>query len=93
MGDARSLVKLYKWCISEGYVHKNGKPVTRMAIWLRMWRWAVKPENQKKAQEIFNTACRDSGEFYTDADWKEYIDARARCRSVLTRHQFNEYFK
>ena len=93
MGDARSLVKMRKWCIAEGYVHKNGTPATKMAIWFKMWRWALKPENQKKAQEIFNKASRDVGEFYTDTEWKEYLDSRARCSGVLTPHQHHEYFK
>ena len=93
MGNARSLVKLYKWCISEGYVHADGKPVTKMAIWMRMWRWALKPENNKRAQEIFNRASRDVGKFYTDDDWKEYMDSRARCRGLLSVHQVEEHFK
>jgi len=94
MGTARSIPKLAEWCRKNGYVHKTtGKAVTNGGIWLKMWRWALRPENLEEARKIFNQASRDSGMFFTKGEWDEYIHTRAKCGSMLTPNQYETFVK
>ena len=92
MGTARSLGKLQKWCIENGYVHKTtGKKPTIGAIWLKMWRWALRTKNLKEAEEVFNKASRDSGQFFTHEEWLEFLTSKAKCGSMLTINQYDKF--
>lgn len=78
MGEARSQQRLREWCARNGFINpKTGDMPSQMAVWNRMWRWALMSENQKAAYDIFNKAMRDEGKFYSWEDWKEFLDDRA----------------
>lgn len=57
MGVARSVGMVCKWCKAHGYVNpKTGRKPKDMAVWFRMYRWMIRPENQEVAYKIFKDA-------------------------------------
>lgn len=77
MGDARSTSKLVEWCKTQGMVNSKGKSPTRMGVWLAMWRYALKNEQQarkfyegEKFSEIDNPPMKDS-------EWLDLLKQRA----------------
>lgn len=92
MGTARSAIKLVDWCISQGIKNPHtGKPPTRMGVWKAMWTWALLPENLKTSQAIFNKAMSEAGEFYTDAEWKEFATIKAKGGVELGKRKYREF--
>lgn len=58
MGDGRSYNKLAKWCASDGCISpQTGNIPHRMAVWLRLWRWAL--ANPRQAFELSNYFIKD----------------------------------
>lgn len=78
MGPARSITKLTEWCKSQGCKNPlTGKPPTRMGVWKSMWRWALLPENERTAFEIFKKSLASEGELVVLEKWNEYIHSKA----------------
>lgn len=79
MGTARSYIKLVNFCVIQGWVSPvTRKRPTRMSCWFSMWRWAIKPENQQDAYQIYNSSLRDEGQYLSWEGWMELLDERAQ---------------
>ena len=92
MGNGRSCVKLAKWAGKQGLKNPNtGKPPSPMAVWFAMWRWALIPENQKVAYDIYNKAQLDLGGFVSPEQWKEFIKDKASV--CLDKKRYANYLK
>lgn len=78
MGPARSTIKLVEYCVSHGWLNpRTGKAPTRMGCWFSMWRWALRPENQEDAYQMYQKSLLDEGLFCTKEAWKELLQERA----------------
>jgi hypothetical protein len=92
MGTAGSMAKLVNFCVSEGKKNpKTGKPPTRMSVWKAMWTWALLPENLATARKIFDKNMSASGEFYSDAEWKEFVFTKAKGGVELGKKKYNRF--
>lgn len=90
MGVNRSFSKLVDYCIKEGMVNRlTHRPPNRMSIWAAMWNWAIKPENQKKAYDIYQQYMLDNGQFCSEKEWEELLDRTAR--NVLEEKRYDRW--
>lgn len=79
MGMDRSFDKLVDYCDEHGIVNRvTHKPPNRMSVWVAMWRWAIKPENQKVAYEMYNQYKRDIGEYCSWNEWQGILNDTAQ---------------
>lgn len=79
MGGARSTVKLVDYCALQGWLNPiTRKPPSRMAVWFGMWRWAIRPENQERAYQLYNKAKLDDGEYCSREEWLSLLSERAK---------------
>jgi hypothetical protein len=80
LGRAKSVTKLQKWCKENVLVNQDtGKAPTHMALWFAMWRWALRPENQGTAREIYNQYLFDCLKpELDDLGWRELMLKRAK---------------
>jgi hypothetical protein len=86
MGKGRSINKMCGWCKLHGYENPDtGKPPTWMAVWFRMYRWMIRPENQEEAFQIFSEAEKNdnnrihfSYEGETRQHFKMWLKSQAR---------------
>lgn len=87
MGMDRSFDKLVQYCADNGIVNRvTRRPPNRMSVWVAMWRWAIKPENQKIAYEMYNQYKRDIGEYCTWDEWRSILDDTAQ--SILRENAY-----
>ncbi len=81
MGDARSYQKLQGYCVTQGWINPDKKRKNRvpgrMALWFAIWRWAIRPENQTQAYEVYQKVEMDDGRFCTLAEWQALLEERA----------------
>lgn len=82
MGSARSVGKVLKYLNAKGIINKEtGRPVTHMAIWFSMYRWAM--NHLDESYRIFNTAMADEGKFHTQAEWEAFVVEKA---GIIVKH-------
>lgn len=92
MGDAGSMAKLVNMCAAQGKKNPHtGKPPTRMGVWKAMWTWALLPENLKTSKDIFMKSKSTSGEFYTDAEWKELATTKAKGGVEFGKERYKKF--
>ena len=78
MGNARSIGRLQKWCLSHEIVNpKTFNVPTRMGLWKTMWRWATR--NQEQAKEIWiKSMGKDTSTLNVVDDWDTVIHRNAK---------------
>lgn len=92
MGSAGSMMKLVNMCAAQGMKNpQTGKPPTRMGVWKAMWTWALLPENLKTSKDIFMRSMSTSGEFYSDAEWKELATTKAKGGVEFGKERYKKF--
>lgn len=88
LGKSGSCGKLVEFLKSDGQRNpETGRPFTKMGCWKIMWRWVL--DNPVKARPMWASYVLDLGQFLSDDDWKETLNARAKY--IYGKKKFNQY--